>query len=59
MPVKRTKLVKEENVKYKGAQLLRMEKYRGRIARIVLKPDGAYSLEEADSAISDYLKKKG
>ena len=45
--------------KYKGEQLLRMEKYNSRVARVVIKPDGVYSFEEADKLISDIMKKKG
>ena len=45
--------------KYKGEQLLRMDKYNNRVARVVIKPDGVYSFEEADKLISDIMKKKG
>ena len=45
--------------KYKGAQLLRMDKYNNRAARVAIKPDGVYSFEEADKLISDIMKKKG
>jgi len=45
--------------KYKGEQLLRMDKYNSRAARVVIKPDGVYSFEEADKLISDIMKKKG
>lgn len=57
---KETNNINETSVKrYRGCQLLRMEKYRNRIARIILKPDEAYSFSEADEKIKDYLKKKG
>ena len=45
--------------KYKGEQLLRMDKYNSRAARVVIKPDGVYSFEGADKLISDIMKKKG
>jgi len=45
--------------KYKGEQLLRMDKYNNRAARVAIKPDGVYSFEEADKLISDIMKKKG
>ena len=45
--------------KYKGEQLLRMDKYNNRAARVTIKPDGVYSFEEADKLISDIMGKRG
>ena len=53
------KKVPEKVTKYKGSQLLRMDKYNNRIARIVLQAEALYSFSEADELIADYLKKKG
>ncbi len=44
---------------YKGRQLLQMDKYNNRIARIVLNPDKSYSFADADELITQYLKRKG
>ncbi len=44
---------------YKGKQLLQMDKYNNRVARIVLEPDKDYSFKKADELITQYLKKKG
>lgn len=44
---------------FKGSQLMRMDKYNNRIARIVLDPEKKYSFAEADEMINEYLKKKG
>ena len=44
---------------YKGKQLLQLDRYNNRVARIVLKADESYSYDKADELISDYLKKKG
>lgn len=44
---------------YKGYQLLRMEKYDNRVARIVIDGEREYSFEDADRLISEYLAKKG
>ena len=49
----------EKVAKYKGSQLLRMDKYNNRIARIVLETDKDYSFAEADELITNYSKKKG
>lgn len=49
----------EKVTKYKGDQLLRMDKYNNRIARIVLETEKDYSFTEADELITNYLKKKG
>ena len=45
--------------KFKGSQLLKMPKYNDRVARIVIKADGLYTLEEADRLIFNFMKKKG
>lgn len=45
--------------KYKGEQLLRMDKYNNRAARVTIKPDGVYSFEEADKLISEIMGKRG
>ena len=44
---------------YKGYQLLHMEKYDNRVARIVIDGEREYSFEDADKLISEYLAKKG
>lgn len=49
----------EKVTKYKGKQLLRMDKYNNRIARIVLETEKDYSFAEADELITNYSKKKG
>jgi len=49
----------QENKRYRGYQLLKMEKYQTRVAKVVLKSDRLYSFEEADKLISDFMKKKG
>lgn len=41
-----------------GSQLLRMDKYNNRIARIVLEADKKYSFAEADELITNYSKRK-
>lgn len=43
--------------KYKGSQLLKMDKYDNRIARIVLNPEEFYTFAEADELINNYAKK--
>lgn len=50
---------KQELPKYMGSQLLKMQKYNSRVARIVIKPDERYSFSEVDSLISKFMKKKG
>ena len=50
---------KQGPTKYIGSQLLKMQKYNSRVARVVIKPDGRYSFDEADALISNYMKKKG
>ena len=51
--------VQQEVKKYKGLQLLKLQKYNNRVARVVIKPDELYSFEEADKLISNFMKKKG
>ena len=43
--------------KYKGRQLLKMDKYNHRIGRIVLDAEMMYSFKEADELISNYGKR--
>lgn len=43
---------------FKGSQLLRMDKYNNRIARIVIEADKDYSFVEADELIANYLKRE-
>ena len=50
---------KQEPTKYMGSQLLKMQKYNLRVARIVIKPNERYSFDEADALISNFMKKKG
>lgn len=50
----KTQEVKEQEQKYKGFQLLKLPQYNNRIGRIVLKPDEAYTMAEADKLIKDY-----
>lgn len=50
---------KQELPKYMGSQLLKMQKYNSRVARIVVKPDERYSFDEVDALISKFMKKKG
>ena len=50
---------KQELPKYMGSQLLKMQKYNSRVARIVVKPNERYSFDEADALISKFMKKKG
>lgn len=50
---------KQEIPKYMGSQLLKMQRYNSRVARIVIKPDERYSFDEADALISKFMKKKG
>lgn len=45
--------------KYKGSQLLKLDKYNDRVARIVIKPNELYSYEDADKLIFNFMKKKG
>ena len=52
--VKQTKAVK-----YKGSQILKDTRYDHRVARIVLDKEKEYTLKEADTLISDYLRKRG
>lgn len=66
MAVKKTSTAKatpKETVakvaRYKGKQLLRVDKYNNRIARIVLETEKDYSFAEADELITNYSKKKG
>lgn len=49
----------QEVQRYKGWQLLRMQKYKTRVARVVLNVDEVYSFEEADKLIFNFMKKKG
>lgn len=46
-------------VRYKGSQLLKLPKYNTREARVVIKPNELYSVEEADKLIFNIMKKKG
>lgn len=46
-------------VRYKGSQLLKQPKYNTREARVVIKPNELYSVEEADRLIFNIMKKKG
>ena len=50
---------KKQDIKYKGSQLLKMEKYKTLPAKVVIKPNEQYSFDEADMLISDFMKKKG
>ena len=50
---------KQEQTKYMGSQLLKMQKYNSRVARIVIEPNERYSFDEADALISNFMKKKG
>ena len=50
---------KSEEQIYMGSQLLKMERYDNRIARILLDENGRYSMQEADKIIEEYMKKKG
>lgn len=50
---------KQGPLKYTGAQLLKMQKYNSRVARVIIKPSERYSFEEVDALISNYMKKKG
>ena len=43
--------------KYKGRQLLKMDKYNHRIGRIVLDAEMMYTFKEADELISNYGKR--
>lgn len=43
--------------KYKGRQLLKMDKYNHRIGRIVLDAELMYTFKEADELISNYGKR--
>ena len=45
--------------RYKGWQLLKMQKYKTRVAKVVLDVNGVYSFEEADKLIFNFMKKKG
>lgn len=47
----------KEETKYKGRQLLRLDKYNHRIARIVLDAELMYTFSEADELISNYGKR--
>lgn len=44
--------------RYKGFQLLRMEKYSNLIAKVVIKADKEYSFEEADKLIAEFRNRK-
>lgn len=60
MATKKNDTERTETVqKYKGEQLLRMDKYNNRAARVTIKPDGVYSFEEADKLISEIMGKRG
>lgn len=56
---KNTTVPTTKEQKYKGSQLLRMDKYNNLFARTVIKPDESYSFNEADGLISNLKKKKG
>ena len=45
--------------RFKGWQLLKLPKYKNRVAKLLINPDSLYSYAEADKAISDFMKKKG
>lgn len=45
--------------RFKGWQLLKLPRYKNRVAKLLINPDGLYSYAEADKAISDFMKKKG
>lgn len=45
--------------RFYGWQLLKLPRYRNRIAQLVIEKDSLYSYEEADKAISNFKKKKG
>ena len=45
--------------KFYGYQLLKLEKYNNRVARLLLKPNELYSYEDADKLIFNFMKKKG
>ena len=47
---------KEETKRFKGKQLLCMQRYMTREARIVLKPEESYSFEDADADIDRFMK---
>jgi len=49
----------EDVAKYKGSQLLKLQRYNSRVARIVIKPNELYSYEDADRLIFNFMKKKG
>lgn len=50
---------KQDVIRYKGSQLLKMAKYKSLVARTVIKPNELYSFEEVDKLIFDFMKKKG
>ena len=57
--IETTKKVEEVVHKYKGSQLVKDDRFNHRVGRIVLDEDKYYSLEEAENAVNDYMRKKG
>ena len=55
-PKKAEQKTKTEETAYKGSQLLRMDKYNHRIARIVIDAEKLYTFAEADTLIENYGK---
>lgn len=56
---KKTVVPAIQEQKYKGNQLLRMEKYNNLFAKTVIKKDEMYSFSEVDTRIENLMKKKG
>lgn len=54
-----TTVEKPDVIRYKGSQLLRLNKYKTLAAKVVIKPNELYSYEEVDKLIFDFMKKKG
>lgn len=55
---KKPEVVKTEETKFKGSQLLRMSKYNNRTARVLIKPEETYTFKEADDLISIFMSEK-
>lgn len=49
----------EEIPRFKGKQLLKLDKFNNRVGRIVFEAEKDYSFDEANEAINNYLRKKG
>lgn len=53
-PVEKPKAIENS---YRGSQLLKMQKYNNRVARIVIDADKSYTFAEADTKIENYGKR--